>query len=70
MKNIGLYLIIGGVAIFILVMLGNVFSLIVEHPILGLATIAIIIGIALILLNMVQENQKAKKDEKFRGIEK
>jgi len=61
MKDAGLYLIIGGVAIFVLVFIGKIFSFIANNPILGLAFIAIIFGIILLLLNMIKENKKAKK---------
>ncbi|HBR87014.1 MAG TPA: hypothetical protein DEA65_06660 [Candidatus Marinimicrobia bacterium] len=70
MKDAGLYLIIGGVAIFVLVFIGKIFSFIANNPILGLAFIAIIFGIILLLLNMIKENKKAKKDEPFRGVDK
>ncbi|MBT88760.1 MAG: hypothetical protein CMG30_04260 [Candidatus Marinimicrobia bacterium] len=70
MKDAGLYLIIGGVAIFVLVFIGKIFSFIANNPILGLAFIAIIFGIILLLLNMIKENKEAKKDEPFRGVNK
>jgi MFS-type transporter involved in bile tolerance (Atg22 family) len=70
MKDAGLYLIIGGVAIFVLVFIGKIFSFIANNPILGLAFIAIIFGIILLLLNMIKENKEAKKDEPFRGVDK
>ena len=70
MKDAGLYLIIGGAILFILVFIGKIISFIVTNPILGLASTAIIAGVILILLNMVKENREAKKDEPFRGVEK
>ncbi len=70
MKDAGLYLIIGGVVLFVLVFIGKIISFIIGNPILGLATIAITAGVILILFNMVKENREAKKDEPFRGIDK
>jgi len=70
MKDAGLYLIIGGAILFILVFIGKIISFIVTNPILGLASTAIIAGVILILFNMVKENREAKKDEPFRGVEK
>jgi lipoprotein signal peptidase len=70
MKDAGLYLIIAGVAVFVLVFIGKIFAFIAHNPILGLAALAIIGGIILLLLNMIQENKQSKKDEPFRGIDK
>ncbi len=70
MKDAGLYLIIGGAILFILVFISKIISFIVSNPILGLASVAIITGVILILINMVKENREAKKDEPFRGVEK
>ena len=45
MKDAGLYLIIAGVAVFVLVFIGKIFAFIANNPILGLAALAIIGGI-------------------------
>lgn len=65
MKEAGLYLIIAGVALFIIVFIGKIISFIANNPMLGLATLAILAGVFLILLNMIKENKEAKKDEPF-----
>ena len=70
MKEAGLYLIIAGVALFIIVFIGKIISFIANNPILGIATLAIIAGVFLLLLNMIKENKEAKKDEPFKGINK
>jgi high-affinity Fe2+/Pb2+ permease len=70
MKDAGLYLIIAGAALFIIVFIGKIISFIANNPMLGLATLAIIAGVFLLLLNMIKENKEAKKDEPFRGINK
>jgi len=70
MKEAGLYLIIAGVALFIIVFIGKIISFIANNPMLGLATLAILAGVFLLLLNMIKENKEAKKDEPFKGINK
>ena len=65
MKEAGLYLIIAGVALFIIVFSGKIISFIANNPMLGLATLAILAGVFLLLLNMIKENKEAKKDEPF-----
>lgn len=65
MKDAGLYLIIGGAILFMLVFIGKIISFIVSNPILGLASVAIIAGVILILINMVKENREAKKARPF-----
>lgn len=70
MKEAGLYLIIAGVALFIIVFIGKIISFIANNPMLGIATLAIIAGVFLLLLNMIKENKEAKKDEPFKGINK
>ena len=65
MKDAGLYLIIAGVALFIIVFIGKIISFIANNPMLGLATLAILAGVFLLLLNMIKENKEAKKDEPF-----
>lgn len=70
MKDTGLYLIIAGVAVFVIVFIGKIISFIANNPLLGLATVAIIFGVILLLLNMIKENKAAKKNEPFRGVEK
>lgn len=68
MKEIGTYLIIGGIAVFILVFFGKIFSFIFENPLLGAAFIAIVAGVILLLLSIVREKQKDKDKEPFRGV--
>ena len=70
MKDAGLYLIIGGAILFMLVFIGKIISFIVSNPILGLASVAIIAGVILILINMVKENREAKKGKPFIGVDK
>ncbi|MCH7612923.1 MAG: hypothetical protein IIB95_09060 [Candidatus Marinimicrobia bacterium] len=48
-----------------LVFIGKIISFIVSNPILGLASVAIIAGVILILINMVKENREANKAKPF-----
>ena len=51
-KQIGWYLIFGGVAIFILKFITVILSFIGGNPILGLALIAILSGVAMLAMNL------------------
>jgi len=69
MKQTGIYFIIGGAAILVLVFVKNIFTFLVSHPITGLAIVAVIVGAFLMLYSVYQESQAAKNDEPFRDIE-
>ncbi len=51
-KQIGWYLIFGGLAIFILKFITVILSFIGGNPILGLALIAILSGVAMLAMNL------------------
>ena len=51
-KHIGWYLIFGGLAIFILKFITVILSFIGGNPILGLALIAILSGVAMLAMNL------------------
>ena len=51
-KQIGWYLIFGGLAIFILKFITVILSFIGGNPILGLALIAILSGVAMLAMNI------------------
>ena len=70
MKQTGIYLILGGAVVFILVFIGKIMALVFNHPILGLAVMAVVIGVFILLYSIIQEERVAKKDESFRGIDK
>ena len=70
MKQTGIYLILGGAVVFILVFIGKIMALVFNNPLLGLAVMAVIIGVFILLYSIIQEERVAKKDESFRGIEK
>jgi uncharacterized membrane protein (DUF106 family) len=70
MKQTGIYLILGGAVVFILVFIGKIMALVFNNPLLGLAVMAVIIGVFILLYSIIQEERVAKKDESFRGIDK
>ena len=70
MKQTGIYLILGGAGVFILVFIGKIMALLFNNPLLGLALMAVVIGVFILLYSIIQEERVAKKDETFRGIDK
>ena len=70
MKQTGIYLILGGAVVFILVFIGKIMALVFNNPLLGLALMAVVIGVVILLYSIIQEERVAKKDESFRGIDK
>ena len=70
MKQTGIYLILGGAVVFILVFIGKIMTLVFNNPLLGLALMAVVIGLFILLYSIIQEERVAKKDEPFRGIDK
>ena len=70
MKQTGIYLILGGVVVFILVFIGKIMALIFNNPLIGLALMAVVVGVFILLYSIIQEERVAKKDETFRGIDK
>ena len=70
MKQTGIYLILGGAVVFILVFIGKIMALVFNNPLLGLALMAVVIGVFILLYSIIQEERVAKKDESFRGIGK
>ena len=70
MKQTGIYLILGGAVVFILVFIGKIMALVFINPLLGLALMAVVFGVFILLYSIIQEERVAKKDESFRGIDK
>ena len=70
MKQTGIYLILGGAVVLILVFIGKIMALVFNNPLLGLALMAVVIGVFILLYSIIQEERVAKKDESFRGIDK
>ena len=66
MKQTGIYLILGGAVVFILVFIGKIIALIFNNPLLGLALMSVVLGVFVLLYNIIQEERE--KDE-FKDIE-
>ncbi len=59
MKKTGFYLIVIGVAVFILAFITKILQFLFQHPILGLALIAIVLGLILLLIGIYQESNES-----------
>jgi len=56
--------------VFILVFIGKIMALLFNNPLLGLALMAVVIGVFILLYSIIQEERVAKNDEPFRDIDK
>ena len=70
MKQTGIYLILGGAVVFILVFIGKIMALIFNNPLIGLALMAVVVGVFILLYSIIQEERVAKNNESFRDIDK
>ena len=70
MKQTGIYLILGGAVVFILVFIGKIMALLFNNPLLGLALMAVVSGVFILLYSIIQEERVAKNEESFRDIDK
>ncbi|MAM64333.1 MAG: hypothetical protein VYA09_04180 [Candidatus Neomarinimicrobiota bacterium] len=66
MKQTGIYLILGGAVVFILVFIGKIIALIFNNPLLGLALMSVVLGVFVLLYSIIQEERE--KDD-FKDIE-
>ena len=66
MKKTGIIAIISGLAIWALYLVNIFWSFLFSHPFLGLALVAIIGGLVILILDIYKD----KENEPFRGIEK
>ena len=66
MKQTGIYLILGGAVVFILVFIGKIIALIFNTPLLGLALMSVVLGVFVLLYSIIQEERE--KDD-FKDIE-
>jgi hypothetical membrane protein len=63
MKQVGLYLILGGIVIFLLAFIRSILTFLGQHPIMGLALLAIVAGVILLFVGVYRETEKDKKEE-------
>ena len=66
MKQTGIYLILGGAVVFILVFIWKIIALIFNNPLLGLALMSVVLGVFVLLYSIIQEERE--KDD-FKDIE-
>ena len=66
MKQTGIYLILGGAVVFILVFIGKIIALIFNNTLLGLALMSVVLGVFVLLYSIIQEERE--KDD-FKDIE-
>lgn len=70
MKQTGFYFIIIGTAVFVIAFISKIIKFLADNPVLGLALIAIIVGILMLLYGIYVESSEDKDKEPFRGIKK
>ena len=70
MKKIGIIAIICGLAIWALYLVNIFWSFLFSHPFLGLALVAIIGGLVILILDIYKEKDKDKENEPFRSEKK
>ena len=70
MKQAGIYLVIGGAILFVVVFIGKIISFIIGNPLLGLALTAILIGLILILSAIYNERKSDPETVELDKVEK
>lgn len=70
MKKTGMYLIFGGLAVLILAFISRILAFVVDHPIIGLALLAVLAGVIILLVNVYKETSQDANNEPFRDLEK
>ena len=69
MKQTGIYLTVGGAILFIIIFIGKIISLIVGNPLLGIALLAILIGLAMILLAIYNERKNDSETQELKNVQ-
>ncbi|MCK5330971.1 MAG: hypothetical protein KAK01_06170 [Candidatus Marinimicrobia bacterium] len=69
MKQTGIYLTVGGAILFIVVFIGKIISFIVGNPLLGLALLAIIIGVIMILTAIYNERKNDPETQELKNVQ-
>ena len=68
MKQTGIYLILGGAVVFILVFIGKIMALVFNNPLLGLALMAVVIGVFIYCTVSSRKKEWQKKTNHFVGL--
>ena len=66
MKQTGIYLILGGAVVFILVFIGKIIALIFNNPLLGLALMSVVLGVFVLSYSIIQEE---RQKDNFKDID-
>lgn len=69
MKQTGIYLTVGGAILFIIIFIGKIISFIVGNPLLGIALLAILIGLAMILLAIYNERKNDSETQELKNVQ-
>ncbi|MBC8403544.1 MAG: hypothetical protein H8E14_18845 [Candidatus Marinimicrobia bacterium] len=69
MKQTGIYLTVGGAILFIVVFIGKIISFIVGNPLLGLALVAILIGVIMILSAIYNERKNDPETQELKNVQ-
>ncbi|NQT96754.1 MAG: hypothetical protein HQ562_03340 [Candidatus Marinimicrobia bacterium] len=69
MKQTGIYLTVGGTILFIVVFIGKIISFIVGNPLLGLALLAILIGVIMILSAIYNERKNDPETQELKNVQ-
>ena len=69
MKQTGIYLILGGAVVFILVFIGKIIALIFNNPLLGLALMSVVLGVFVLLYSIIQKEKEEREKDDFKDIE-
>ncbi len=68
MKQTGIYFIIGGAILFVIIFIGKIISFILNNPLLGLSLLAILVGVAMILTAIYQERKADPESEELKEV--
>lgn len=68
LKNTGIYLILGGIAIYLLFFIKTIIGFIFTRPLLGFGFILIIAGLGLLVYNLIQEPEKIEKSDPSKNL--
>ncbi len=69
MKQSGIYLVVGGTILFIVVFIGKIIKFIIGNPLLGLAILAILIGLVMILMAIYAERKNDPDSQELRDVQ-
>lgn len=69
MKQTGIYLVVGGAILFVIIFIGKIISFILNNPLLGLSILAILIGVIMILVAIYNERKADPESEDLKEVQ-